>query len=221
MLKQRVITALIFAALVASMILLAPAWFVAAAFALLVMAAAYEWAALAGFAAVREKLLYSLSIGAALGLTAWLLLPLPRIDLPGVTAMLLLATTAWLLGVLAIVMYPRGSAVWGGRTGLACIGFLVLVPPWLALAYLRSLAHGEYLVIYAIAIIAMADIGAYFSGRALGGPKLMPRVSPGKTWSGFCGGMALSCCFALLVGYLSGLFGRQLLLWVALAVVSA
>ena len=70
-------------------------------------------------------------------------------------------------------------------------------------------------------MIAFADIGAYFAGRAIGGAKLMPRVSPGKTWAGFGGGMLASLALALVVGTLAGLGGVRLAAWVALAGASA
>ncbi|MGL5719919.1 MAG: phosphatidate cytidylyltransferase [Alphaproteobacteria bacterium] len=53
-------------------------------------------------------------------------------------------------------------------------------------------------LIYLIALVAFADIGAYFAGRSFGGPLLAPRISPKKTWSGFAGGM--------VVGTIAGLF---------------
>lgn len=51
-------------------------------------------------------------------------------------------------------------------------------------------------ILWVFAVVWATDIAAYFVGRSLGGPKLWPRVSPNKTWSGFCGG--------LLAGTLSG-----------------
>jgi phosphatidate cytidylyltransferase len=60
-------------------------------------------------------------------------------------------------------------------------------------------------VIFIMLVVWATDIVAYFGGRAIGGPKLWPRVSPKKTWSGGLCGLAA----ALLVGYLMSqyLFG--------------
>jgi phosphatidate cytidylyltransferase len=49
-----------------------------------------------------------------------------------------------------------------------------------------------------IAIVIATDTGAYFTGRAVGGPKIAPRISPSKTWSGLCGGMAAAAVVAAL-----------------------
>jgi phosphatidate cytidylyltransferase len=59
-------------------------------------------------------------------------------------------------------------------------------------------------VIWLVCIVIAADIGAYFVGRALKGPKLAPRISPGKTWSGAFGGIV----GAIVVGIALGLFFR-------------
>ena len=47
-----------------------------------------------------------------------------------------------------------------------------------------------------------ADSAAYFAGRAIGGPKLAPLISPNKTWSGFLGGMIGAVAFAFLLVWL-------------------
>jgi phosphatidate cytidylyltransferase len=220
-LKQRVITALIFAALVVGVVLAAPVWLTAVLFGLLVLGAAWEWAALAGIGARAARLAYAGLLGLALVLAAGVLGVSGHPDGAALRAVLAVTLLFWLLAAVAVVCYPRGAAAWGGRAALAGIGFVVLVPPWLAILFIRSLAHGEYLVIYAIALIAFADIGAYFAGRAIGGAKLMPRVSPGKTWAGFGGGLLASLALAAVVGLAAGLGGAGLLRWLALAGASA
>lgn len=59
-------------------------------------------------------------------------------------------------------------------------------------------------VMFLFAIVWATDIGAYFAGRALGGPKLMPRVSPGKTWSGAVGGTAAGIIAGVATAHLAG-----------------
>jgi phosphatidate cytidylyltransferase len=61
-------------------------------------------------------------------------------------------------------------------------------------------------------IVWATDVGAYFAGRAVGGPKLAPPVSPHKTWAGFYGGVAAATVLGTLWVYLTGLAGTFLLL---------
>lgn len=64
---------------------------------------------------------------------------------------------------------------------------------------------GFVAVIFLFAIVWSTDIFAYFTGRALGGPKLLPRVSPKKTWSGGIGGLLAAILAAVLVAKFAGL----------------
>jgi phosphatidate cytidylyltransferase len=206
--------------LVIAVVMMAPPVALALVFAALVLAACWEWAALIGAAGLRARVVYV----AGAGLLMWLgsrLLANAGAAPTGLQILLGCVVAGWILAAAAIVAYPRGAAVWGSRAALLALGFVLLVPPWLAVLFIRSLPHGEYLVIYAIAVIAFADIGAYFAGRRFGGAKLMPRVSPAKTWAGCCGGMLASVALALLVGLLAGLSDLRLVAWLALALLAA
>jgi phosphatidate cytidylyltransferase len=167
------------------------------------------------------KICYVAVVGLAMIAAELLLAPLSARPAPGLGVLFLLSAVTWALAALGVSCYPRGAALWGGNTRLRIMGLLVLVPPWLAALFLRSLPHGEYLLICVIAIIAFADIGAYFAGRAFGGPKLMPRVSPAKTWSGFCGGIVASMALALLAGLVAGMDGTRLGAWLAVTLAAA
>lgn len=52
------------------------------------------------------------------------------------------------------------------------------------------------LLIFFLGVVIATDIGAYFAGRTIGGPKIAPGISPSKTWAGLIGGMALAAVFA-------------------------
>lgn len=67
------------------------------------------------------------------------------------------------------------------------------------LAALREISE-LYLVLAVIGIVIATDTGAYFAGRTFGGPKIAPRISPSKTWSGLCGGMLAAAVLASAVG---------------------
>ncbi|MDT8344206.1 MAG: phosphatidate cytidylyltransferase, partial [Thermohalobaculum sp.] len=82
---------------------------------------------------------------------------------------------------------PARAAVWPalgiGYIGTACLAFL-----WLRLTD----PFGVLACLWVVLVVASSDIGGYFAGRLIGGRKLWPRVSPGKTWSGACGAVALA-----------------------------
>jgi phosphatidate cytidylyltransferase len=62
-------------------------------------------------------------------------------------------------------------------------------------------AHGLVAILWIFAVVWLTDVGAYFTGRALGGPKLWPQVSPKKTWSGFIGGVLAGTIGAVIVAH--------------------
>lgn len=73
--------------------------------------------------------------------------------------------------------------------------------PVMALIWVRGI-EGMGMAYLALLLLAVwaTDIGAYFSGRTIGGPKIVPKISPKKTWAGLIGGMACSGLIAAIVG---------------------
>lgn len=78
-------------------------------------------------------------------------------------------------------------------------GLLYVGLPVLALLVLRDADNGLLLAFWAMALVWACDIGAYFAGRTIGGPKLMPKVSPNKTWAGLLGGVTGAGLFAAIL----------------------
>ena len=97
----------------------------------------------------------------------------------------------WLLAV--PVLFATGARP--GNTWGALAGWCVLLPFAAAAADLRDL--GPWLLISVMALVWIADIAAYFAGRAFGRRKLAPSISPGKTWAGAVGGVAAVALYAL------------------------
>jgi phosphatidate cytidylyltransferase len=64
-------------------------------------------------------------------------------------------------------------------------------------------------VLWMFATVWVTDVAAYFVGRAVGGPKLWPRVSPKKTWSGFLGGVAAGTAAGVAVAAVGARYGTQ------------
>lgn len=93
-----------------------------------------------------------------------------------------------LASVLIFYEWRRLVAGWG--FGWKAAGFLYALIPALALLWIRDRApEGFYLLLWVFIVTWSTDIGAYFSGRAIGGPKLAPSISPNKTIAGLVGGM--------------------------------
>jgi len=112
------------------------------------------------------------------------------------------------LGAAALV--PSARRLWaaGGVPYAGAIGIAPVV--------LRADGdHGFIAVIILFAVVWSTDIAAYFAGRAIGGPKLLARVSPKKTWSGALIGAAAAVIATLVVAKVAGLAG-----WPAIAVVA-
>jgi phosphatidate cytidylyltransferase len=99
------------------------------------------------------------------------------------------------------------AAVAGGGAVLALasrrpvlgLGYVYIGVPSAALLILSWLDVGP--VLWVLIVTWATDIFAYFAGRAIGGPKLAPRISPNKTWAGLIGGMAGAAAFGWLTAY--------------------
>ena len=71
---------------------------------------------------------------------------------------------------------------------------------------------GRMLLLYLVVIVKISDVGAYFTGTLIGRHKLFPRISPGKTWEGFFGGMAVATVASILFYlFTDGRFGLILM----------
>ena len=104
------------------------------------------------------------------------------------------------LGMLAVATLASQSRRGWCSVGVAYAGAMLIAPVLLR----NDLTHGFTALVFLFAVVWATDIAAYFGGRAFGGPKLMPQVSPNKTWSGaICGAAAAiggGCAVASLAG---------------------
>jgi phosphatidate cytidylyltransferase len=117
------------------------------------------------------------------------------------------------MGTLAVAsLAPAARRLWiaGGVPYAGAIGLAPVV--------LRSDAeHGFLAVIFLYAIVWTTDVVGYFVGRAVGGPKLMPRISPGKTWSGAIGGTVAAIAVGTATANAAGLTGLPAVAMIAAA----
>ena len=79
-----------------------------------------------------------------------------------------------------------------GRLRLLALGALYIAPAIAALIWLRAQPLGQRWVLLLAAVVWGGDVGAYLIGRLVGGPRLAPAISPGKTWSGAIGGTLIA-----------------------------
>ena len=103
-------------------------------------------------------------------------------------------------GAMADALLKR-TAGWG-LVGALYVGFAAIC----LIGLLGDAVEGKYVIYWLAMTVIATDVGAYFSGRIIGGPKLWRRVSPNKTWAGLAGAMVLSAiCSAvfsqLALGY--------------------
>jgi phosphatidate cytidylyltransferase len=201
-LMMRVLAALVLAP-AAIAIAYAGGWLWAALVTLAAIGLYVEWLMIVG--AVREPRLVAL--GAAALAVGGICLALGRID----TALVVLA-----VGLVAVALLSAERRFW------TATGFVYAAAAELASVLVRLDAIKGFAALMLILLVVwVTDIGGYFAGRGIGGPKLWPRVSPKKTWAGAIGGFALSLVVAggfAAFGY--GQAGPLLLLAAVLSVAS-
>jgi phosphatidate cytidylyltransferase len=129
----------------------------------------------------------------------------------------LFAILAALAACMMFYEWRRIVAGWG--FGWQVAGFAYALVPALALLWIRErfavngAPLGVEMLLWVFITTWSVDIGAYFAGRAIGGPKLAPAISPNKTWAGLVGGMIAA---ALLGGLAASIMHLPvILLWLA------
>jgi phosphatidate cytidylyltransferase len=176
---------------ISALLLLPNSWWMTLLLPLLVTAS-WEWGALAGLPRAKRWVFAGIVLASA------------------VASWVLVTNSAPVIGPLTlpeILIYGAGSAFWlsivlpwlvrrwrvRSPLALGVVGWIVLVPAWLALARLQ--AEPERLLAL-LGIIWLSDTAAYLAGKAWGRHKLAPNISPGKTWEGLAG-----ACAAVAVYY--------------------
>lgn len=205
----RIASALVLVAGLSSVLFLAPSSWTVGLLVLLLLGGAWEWSGFLQVRSVLTRLLYVVLTGLWFVAASALAFRLERLDL-----LLGIAALWWIWALVWIIRAP----VQGGRWAAAISGWFVLVPACVALLWIWvDPAYGLVWLLYVLLLVWAADTGAYFAGRAFGRHKLAPRVSPGKTWEGAAGGLALVAVLAFFAAPVLGA-QRPVLLAVSLVV---
>jgi phosphatidate cytidylyltransferase len=116
-----------------------------------------------------------------------------------------LQATTMLILLAALALVAAVAALWRGVPQWQAGGLVYAALSGFSLAYLRDGDNaGLIATLFLFAVVWATDIAAYFTGRALGGRKLAPSISPGKTWSGAVGGTAGGLAAGLAVAAATG-----------------
>jgi phosphatidate cytidylyltransferase len=175
-------------------------WFVAAALVL------WEWQKLID----GERTLERIGVGALTILVA------SPFALHGSTKTTLAVLVAGAVATGFVAAPDARARVWSGA-GVFYAGTIMASPVLLR----GSPAYGLPAVLWLFAVVWGADIMAYFGGRLIGGPKLWPRVSPGKTWAGAIVGALAGAALGAIVAFLAAPSGARLLPILLLGVAAA
>lgn len=209
MLKQRILTAIVLFTVLAGVLLVESAWPFLIFLSITCGVAGWEWTRLTLGSSTRIPLILGLFLFLLTLVQAycWLILEIP--DKSFVQACVLISV---LFAITAVSIVLRRAQVSRPEAGFlwSAFAFITLFATWgvLALLYLE---RGVLYVLSLLAIIWIADIAAYFFGRAFGRNKLAPAISPGKTREGAFAGIAGVVLWLLLTSQWKGTYGEALM----------
>ena len=190
MLKTRIITATILMAVLLPILFLLPPIYLGAFFLLALVTAAWEWSRMIAPQAKLAAWLYAsfclVIILFLLGMKA----------LSWQFSLLMMAALFWLLLAPFILAKGMSISLQKLKPFYVILGLIILPATWFALVFLREL--GLVFLLSSMALVWVADIGAYFVGKAFGKHKLAVQISPGKSIEGAVGGLLLCYLYALI-----------------------
>lgn len=208
MLKYRLISAFVLIPLVIAALFLLPPVGFAITTLLVCMLAAWEWGQFCGLATKGQRLCLAALCGLLLA-GMWYLLPGNdfTVQQPLIGVSLWVSIGWWIAALLLVLFYPASASFWRHSKALRLIfGLLTIVPFFWGMVTLRAWHYdtqpynGALWLLYALFLVWAADSGAYMFGKLFGKHKLAPKVSPGKTWQGFIGGLFTAAVISLLYG---------------------
>lgn len=195
MLKLRMLTAFGLLPIALAILFLLPELWFAISVGLILLVGAWEWTRLSGLRQSSGTILALVIVFSGLLIFSY------KLNHSYVPIVLIVGCFFWVSVSILVLKYPSTKNQVSGVLKKLGMGILVLVPTFIGLLLLRRHDAHELLVALLVAIIWAADIGAYFVGRQFGRMKLMPHVSPEKSWAGVFGGMFMALCGGGLIAY--------------------
>ena len=215
-LKQRIITA----AIAIPAIILTTCYANTLVFASLltgfISLGAWEWADLSGWSGKAGKFFYSLII--------FFILIACFIVRNSIVAIVIITLAVGLWAVLAsviVVQQKRQSLALGNRYIKALLGIVVLAPAWMSMVSIHNSHHfGAVYVLFLLVLVWLADSAAYFAGHFWGKTKLATIISPGKTWEGVLGALAVSACTGVIFALATGMQRPDIIIFSIICIVT-
>lgn len=194
MLKYRLLTAFLMGPLILWAIYAMPENFFALFSFVIVTIGAWEWGVFAGWVKPLQRGLF-FTVNVLLFITV-LLLQSTELNL----AIILASLLWWLICIPLLLFFPfQKNNPLQTQAIKSVVGIVLLLGTLVSMVMIRNNPeYGSEFVLYLILTIWFADSGAYFAGRALGKNKLIPNVSPGKTWEGVAGAIVVTLIVAVV-----------------------
>lgn len=211
MLKQRVITAVILIALLLGAIWAPTPWALVLILCLMAAAAVWEWLRLSYSDQSLVPMLAALAFAACSVYLAAQWITAAQTGQEHTHALILISPVVlayWVVGV-GVMLAIAQTETRQNRLALSLFGVLSIAVAWAALIDMW-LYRGAWYLLSMLIVVWVADIAAYFTGKAFGKRKLAPRVSPGKTWAGLGGGVVAVIAWVFISAQWNGSFGAEL-----------
>ncbi len=214
MLKQRIITAVLLAPILLSLVIYGNTYWFAFLIAVIQLAATWEWLKISqlqsGLAAVNALMLTVLTL---LLVLLWPINPMIWVVINGII---------WMLALLWLMNHRWGYANTTSQTLIkGLLGVIAIMVFAICINQIHALPDGQWLTLSLFFLIWVADIGAYVSGKTLGKNKLAINISPGKTWEGVFGAMVFVALYAFIIsGFIDIKWWHAILMMVPIALFS-
>ncbi|MFI4956874.1 MAG: phosphatidate cytidylyltransferase [Gammaproteobacteria bacterium] len=207
MLKQRIITGIIYVAIIVAAVLKLPEFGFSIFAAAICTGCFLEWMRLAGVTTLIQKIIWTDLFIIGMFLTYWS--PMMQWGLLATACFVWSGIMAWLVACQAMNrITPLSTRV------IMILSFFTLLPLFSGLLVLREMPQGSLLVMMVFVLVWCSDTFAFIVGKAIGRHKIAPLLSPGKTVEGLLGAMVLTVfamwayyVFVLKQPYQSGLIG--------------